>query len=474
MDDPPGPGRGAADLRDFLSGRIAETQARVDRLEELRRDLTGSGDAGKAGAAEVRRHQLVLCTRRDRLVALLEDPSMAAALDGSGSPRALTPLWAEVARHLMGGGEEVDDEAFLRHRKSADAANSAARRLASEIQGVLPGLALLGPEEVNARLHVWLGRLRGYLDGFDLDDDAQRDIQRTFGEINSARRMLGIDGFPDPLSREFRTDWKQYVELWEERLERARLQDELDRREDGRLREEREGVRSLDPEDRRRHDLMIHEITQILREMAASEEWWSFPDQREEAREYLLGGMEAGGCTNDSFLAAARVFAPLVEGDRFRPLRRSLAGEGMDLSRDRSLSDARDRPDDPLFARLRPSWEGKRVVLVGGLPREGSRRRLERGLALASLRWFEYFRHRSQRDEAAVAIRAGGVDQVLLLARYAGSGIGGLRDVCRSMGVPFRTVETGCGVAAVLRTLRELEEPVWVHASESLEESPVL
>jgi hypothetical protein len=101
----------------------------------------------------------------------------------------------------------------------------------------------------------------------------------------------------------------------------------------------------------------------------------------------------------------------------------------------------------------RPEWRGKRVALVGGLPNEVTRDRVEQGLGLESLRWFESYRSRDEHDKVEATLRNGNVDAVLLLVRYSSHRIGEVRDLCRARGIPCGIVDRGCGVSAILRGL---------------------
>ena len=101
---------------------------------------------------------------------------------------------------------------------------------------------------------------------------------------------LAVQGFIDALNRNFRTDWEEYVRSWEQRLEGARVQDQLDREEDERMELEREERERLSAEERARSDARLTEITEMLEELADEPIWRTDAETQEEAAEDDGGG----------------------------------------------------------------------------------------------------------------------------------------------------------------------------------------
>jgi hypothetical protein len=370
--------------------------------------------------------------------------ALAARLEG------MDPSGAEAAYERSRALEQE-----IRHRDERRTVNEAARRAALEIREAVANLGERGEEEINVQMHIWLGRLRRYQDDFNLEDGVTKEVYRTFGAINRVRKELPVHGFIDALNRNFRTDWDEYVRHWEMKLEAARTQDRLDAEEDERLEREREERERLSAEERERSEARLGEITRILQELAAGSEWRDDADVRDDVKEMLLAAVDQGGCQSEDFLGAARAFAPLAHGADFRKLRRSLAKRGVDFDEIELIESERaDSPDEELFRELGPDWSGKTVAIVGGLPREQVRRRIEEGLGLKEARWYEYYRDTCEQEPAEAAIRSGAVDLVLLLVRYAGHKINEVRETARSCGIEVRVIDRGCGVTSILRGLK--------------------
>jgi hypothetical protein len=342
---------------------------------------------------------------------------------------------------------------IVRRRQDRELSEQA-RREALEIREAVADLAGRGPEEIHVLMHTWLGRLRRYQDDFELDEGVRKEIYQTFGAVNRARKDLGVEGFIDALNRKFRTDWSEYIRLWEMKLESARAQDRRDAEEDERLERERLERERQTAEERAASEGRLRELTEILEEQSTVNAWRTDPDVREDVKEMLLSGVDEGGCQSEPFLAAARTFAALAHGAEFRKLRRSLAKRGVRFDEIDLIEPERaDSPDEDLFRRLAPLWQGKTIAIVGGLPREQVRRRVEEGLGLKEARWYEYYRVTCQQEQAESAIRSGAVDLVLLLIRYAGHKINEVKETARSCGVECRVIDRGCGVTSILRGL---------------------
>jgi hypothetical protein len=376
---------------------------------------------------------------------------------------AIARFWRELADRIAetdpaGAASAREREEELSHeierRASMKKVNEEARRFALEVREAVADLESLGPETRKVQMHLWLGNLRRYQDDFELDDGVKKEVYLTFGSINRARKDCGVRGFIDALNRNFRTNWDEYVREWEMRLEAARVQDRLDEEEDERLEREREERERLSAEERARSEERLREITEMLTEIAGDDVWRSEPEVQDDVREMLLAAVDQGGCQSEEFLAVAREFAPLAHGADFRKLRRSLSKRGVDFDEIELLEPERAYgPDEELFRKRAPVWEGKTIAIVGGLPREQVRRRIQEGLGLREARWYEYYRDTCEQDPAESAIRSGAVDLVLLLIRYAGHKINEIKEVSRLAGVECRVIDRGCGVTSILRGL---------------------
>jgi hypothetical protein len=450
---------------------VREARARLEqRIEEERQRLIEGlhYDSTRSEIEEVAAKLLAVCEDCDPQWALRAMESFEADIREWRRFQHLPTIegfWHEIANRLADIDPDRAAPAYakaeqlkreIEDREHSKAVNEQAKELALKIREAVPDLSELGPEETKVRMRIWLGQLRRYQDDYELDESTKKELYLSFGAINRARKDLAVQGFIDALNRNFRTDWEEYVRTWEQRLETARVQDQLDREEDERMELEQEERKRLSAEERARSDARLQEITEILGELADEPIWRSDAETQEDVREMILAGLDEGGCQSEEYLTAARPFAPLVQGSEFRKLRRSLTKRGLDFEEITWIgSDADEGPAEELCERLRPVWKGKRIAIVGGLPREQVRRRLEAGLELREARWYEYYRHHCDQAQAESAIRSGTVDLVVLLIRYAGHKINEIREVCRAAGVECRVIDRGCGVTSLLRGLEE-------------------
>jgi hypothetical protein len=104
---------------------------------------------------------------------------------------------------------------------------------------------------------------------------------------------------------------------------------------------------------------------------------------------------------------------------------------------------------DPLIAAARRRCGGRDAVLIGGVPSEPHRRRLERGLGLRSLNWLRVEHHESF-DAAESAIRRPGVGMVLVMTRWRSHRDGpAARAVCKELNIPLVELPAGYNLRQV-------------------------
>lgn len=97
---------------------------------------------------------------------------------------------------------------------------------------------------------------------------------------------------------------------------------------------------------------------------------------------------------------------------------------------------------------------GRTVVLIGGDVRPQSKRRLERDLELAELRWLSTAPH-ERHDSLIPDIVRDDVDAVMLAIRLTSHSHGDLADVCARVGKPFVRLPGGYGSAQVAHQVLE-------------------
>ncbi|MBM4119011.1 hypothetical protein FJ251_15010 [bacterium] len=377
---------------------------------------------------------------------------------------AVTRFWKQVARRLETGdpesGGRVRDRAIQLEREVLERDRHAivqrdATGLVKEIAAGIRGLSHLGTREQIVQLSIWLGKLRKLQDEHSLDEALDREIYLTFGCVNAARKDLHLDHYFDALNRNFTTDWDAYLEKWKEKLSEARdedLREKVSRAEAAQQQRDRE----LKAEAARQHrEDVLRRVIEELAELRDDASWMNEPGQQEYLRETILAGVDADGNQSAEFITAVKPFAALVAmGRDFRNLRRALERAGVDFKAVQAITPPEEpRIADELAAKLKARWQGKILAVIGGLRKEETRVGLEESLALSEARWYEFYRGRGESEAAAAAIRAGGIDVVLLLIRFAGHNINDFRDLCDAAGIPCRTVTTGGGLTSLLRAL---------------------
>lgn len=514
----------AEQLVEDLETKVAEADEQLRRLEMLRAEFSGLGDAGATGLTETvgalerlhdhrsalesrlshpalqqataRRHERIRRFKAELLrrlhpeaasesvdaviteiLGVIRGPDIAwaeSAIDSfadkltpetrSAHSASIVRFWKQLARRL----ESTDPVAATQARERAlriereiqdrERRDSTAREATSLIDDIttgLRGLSHLGHEEIKAQLAIWLGRLRKLQDEEDLDDPLLQSVNVTFGRINTTRKDLRIDFYFDALNRNFTTNWDTYLRGWEGRLLEARAHDrrvearEQELADDQRRREEREEA------SRRLQEERVKAITSLLIEASDPASWTSDQGVQEELRELILTGVESGGVHSAGFLQAVVPLAPLiVQGYEYRSLRRALDRAGHSLKEVVSIPKAAEsRLPEPVVSRVKAKWAGRTIAIVGGMPKEETRRAIEGTLALREARWYELYRGHDTGEAAVSAIRAGGVDAVVLLIRFAGHEINRIKAVCDVSGVPCHTAPSGGGLSAVTRAL---------------------
>ncbi len=161
--------------------------------------------------------------------------------------------------------------------------------------------------------------------------------------------------------------------------------------------------------------------------------------------------LASGVAQQDQRLVRLLALSPdVVKLSRFRTLRRAI--------RDAEVAD-----DDEAetVAALPPDWpywsvvQDKRALVLGGVPREHARQRIEQAFGMAELLWPSVDHHK-QLDSLAQRVRAGGLDLVVVLQSLTShKATGKLVQACQDVGVPFVPVERGYGVARIKRAIEE-------------------
>lgn len=161
----------------------------------------------------------------------------------------------------------------------------------------------------------------------------------------------------------------------------------------------------------------------------------------------------ASGVAQDDprLIRVLRTYPDIVKFARFKPLRRAI--RAMEVAEEAEADEAVPGP-----ALEWPHWQvvrDRRVIILGGSPREQARARIERAFAMGELTWVQVDQHK-QLDSLAQRIRSGGLDLLILLQSFASHKASDkLVEACRDGGVPFVPIEHGYGVARIQRAIEE-------------------
>lgn len=150
------------------------------------------------------------------------------------------------------------------------------------------------------------------------------------------------------------------------------------------------------------------------------------------------------------------IVAPVAEeltGADMRALRRAARAAAAEASAGPEEEEEEDAPVPADWAWW-PVTRGRRAVMVGGDPREPNRVRLERAFEFGELAWEQAEYSRNSLQKVRDRVRAGGVDLVMILARFVGHDADQvILPACKDAGVPFVSVKSGYGVAGIRRAI---------------------
>jgi len=340
-------------------------------------------------------------------------------------------------------------------RRTAEAnAHREAEGLCEEIMKGVEYLDELGEQEIIVQINIWAGKLRYYQDNFDLSDYLERKIYHTFGAINAARKRLDVNAYIHPLNRRFSADWQDFVAEWEQKRTAARQADE-----DGvrKQLEREEQEKAAQEKAQRRREQAVRDL-ELLREIVARGDVRADAVLREDFYDLVESLIENDGCQMEEFLDLMSGHAAMIaQGGQFRSLRRSLQKRGL-------LPDGIEPflPEESAAARLqaelaeplRRLLEGKRLLIVGGVPREEVRVKLVELLGLSEAQWPDAWDHMVDIDALGARIAEGSVDLVVDLVRFMGHYGNRLQEYCSRAGIPFVMVDRGCGVTRILQAIK--------------------
>jgi hypothetical protein len=179
------------------------------------------------------------------------------------------------------------------------------------------------------------------------------------------------------------------------------------------------------------------------------------PPDAEALKLTVIACLDAGVAASDPRLAARLApWEALLHGPkRLGPVRKAI--------QESAASKVEDGEEDPDTSVVEDDWPGfawtrdKVAILIGGDKRETTKDRLQRVFGFAEVEWDSG--HQPRRNDAiARRIERGGVDMVVLLARFMSHKTwDALHPLCKRHGVPCVLVDKGYGIAQIRRAMEK-------------------
>ncbi len=194
----------------------------------------------------------------------------------------------------------------------------------------------------------------------------------------------------------------------------------------------------------------------LLHAYLARPDWQSDEDAAESLAELAADCLTAGVPVTDKRLRDPLLeYAWAVEEDpRLERLLKAVDDENQRLERKATVSAARTKPgidQDPLLNEVLPHTRGKRGVLLGGVPRDESRREIREGLGLSVLNWPQL----EESDPPSKMLQAIGDAELVFLTRFNRKKSREVYRYCREHGLTLIALPAGYGVNQVAFRVRE-------------------
>jgi hypothetical protein len=299
----------------------------------------------------------------------------------------------------------------------------------------------LDPREQYAQLKVWIGRYRR-LQTFPLNEDEQTLSRRIFSKLVGLSKEYE-PGYIEAFQINFTCDWDQFIREAGEQVEQAR---EAVRRKREAERPYGDGTMHLSERARSGRDSSQNALDELKTILIR----YNLPDEGVEEFRATLNRAVAGlGATHPQLLDLVMPFRDMIESwNEFGSLRRN-------LDRAYDEDETCDTVHDP-FDDLRSVTRGMRALLIGGVPREETRRLIERVFDFGKLDWHDNDDSRQGMAEGfEQRVRSRSVDLVLILKdALSDPGADMFRLLCEQYGITCLVVDQGHSPAQIGEALR--------------------
>ena len=300
------------------------------------------------------------------------------------------------------------------------------------------------PDEQHALLSLWAGKTRQLQDLGHWKDDEEGIIKGIFGKLNN---LSGTHrpGFVDALNRNFSTFWEPYISEHHNKYQTL-VHDRKDREQadhDRRTREQeqrRTAEQSLEAARQRLEPDLVR-----MRELAVLPSDTAIHKELTEIVQRALLAMNGRLDDEDIELLFPHRIA-FNDNSDFRWLRKQF-----DLQEKAQVAPELSKQYPKAFEQLK----GKRVVIIGGSPREEVRSDLESFFQMAELSWESCQGKEPQvLERVEQRIKSRGVDVVIELTRFVGHHVETLRPVCERSGCKFIRVPRGYGRVQIAQAMQ--------------------
>lgn len=323
--------------------------------------------------------------------------------------------------------------------------------LAREIEDGARHFAMLRKPEQFAQLKIWIGRFRRIEALIETEVQPRPSEQEKLQFERLHPRLVAISheympGYIEAFNRNFLADWDEYIAEAQDQLHKATEESSRSRQQEGR----RSEVLAREQE---RLQQLREAAREALEELKGVITRYHLPEEgADEYRAVLKRVVEGYGAPDAELMELVTPFRELLTGPDFRNLRKRLDQISEEEAREREDEESREQYQD-----LVQVTRGLRVLMIGGSPREDTRRLLQRTFAFGELNWEP---HESNKPALLKSLEErvsrGGIDLVLLL-RFIGHNVSEkFRPLCKERGIPCAMLERGYGPSQVAEALRRV------------------
>ena len=357
----------------------------------------------------------------------------------------------EVERLQPELASELGDCDLLMRESDREFPERQIQALALEIEDGSRHFGMLRKPEQFAQLKIWIGRFRriealietGVLPRPSEQEKAQ--FERLHPRLVAISHEF-MPGYIEAFNRNFLSDWDEYIVEAQEALLKAGEEASRSREQEGRRNE------VLAREQERLHQLR-EAAREALEELKGVITRYHLPDEgADEYRAVLKRVVEGYGPPDAELLELVTPYRDLLTGSDFRNLRKRLDQVTGEEAREREDEESRE-----LYQDLIQVTRSLRVLMIGGSPREETRRLLQRTFAFADLTWEPHENNKpALLKSLEERVSRGGIDLVLLL-RFIGHNVSEkFRPLCKERGIPCAMLERGYGPSQVAEALRRV------------------